>query len=171
MGKLDIRQSIEVNTTTEKAWEIVGPNFLRIEEWGRGINKSWKNDDAQQKFTDAPAGGRFCEVSGFGTFDERIVHYDTVNTQIAWSATGAKLPKFVSGLKNELSVEKIDENNCRISSNVTADFSGLFGLIMGPLMKKNFSKTLYGFLNDWKTYAETGKVSETKSKELKRGNK
>jgi len=44
------------------------------------------------------------------------------------------------------------------------------GFFMGFLLKKNFSKLIKGFLNDWKTYAETGAVSETKQKELKRIN-
>lgn len=44
MGQLDIKESIQINIGAEKAWEIVGPNFLNIADWGRGVNKSWNND-------------------------------------------------------------------------------------------------------------------------------
>ncbi len=30
MGKLNIKESIEINTGADKAWEIIGPNFLNI---------------------------------------------------------------------------------------------------------------------------------------------
>ena len=43
MGKLDIKETIEINTSAEKAWEIIGPNFLNIADWGRGMSKSWHN--------------------------------------------------------------------------------------------------------------------------------
>ena len=43
MGKLDIKASIEINASAETAWEIVGPNFINIGDWGPGINKSWNN--------------------------------------------------------------------------------------------------------------------------------
>ena len=139
MGKLDIKQSTEVNASASKAWEIIGPNFVNISDWGRGISKSWKNDSAQQNFADAPAGGRYCDVSGFGKFDERIIHFDSGNHEISWSATGEKLPGFVSDLQNALSVQTIDENSCRITSNITANLGGIQGFFLGPIMKKNFS--------------------------------
>ncbi len=28
MGKLDIKESIEINTSADKAWEVIGPNFF-----------------------------------------------------------------------------------------------------------------------------------------------
>lgn len=166
MGKLNIKESIEINTGADKAWEIIGPNFLNIADWGRGISKSWNNDSVPATFDGAPAGGRFCDVTGFGTFDERIIHYDSTNHEISWSATGEKLPKFISGLQNSLKVEMVDDNICLISSNITAKLSGFGGFFLGSMIKKNFSKTLHGFINDWKIYAETGQVSEKKSKEL-----
>lgn len=166
MGKLDIKHSIEVKTTASKAWEVIGPNFLNIADWGRGIKKSWKNDSAEKSFANAPAGGRFCEVAGFGTFDERIINYNSIEHEISWSATGAKLPKFISGLQNALKVEIIDDNTCQISSNITANLNGIGGFLLGTMIKKNFSKTLHGFINDWKIYVETGQVSEKKLKEL-----
>lgn len=166
MGKLDIKQTVEVKANTSKAWEIIGPNFLSIADWGRGVYKSWENESAQKDYSDAPVGGRYCEVSGFGKFDEQIIHFDTGKHEISWSAAGEKLPKFISGLQNAITVKTIDENRCQITSNITADLGGIMGFLLSPVLKKKFSKTLLGFLEDWKIYAETGRVSETKKKEI-----
>ncbi len=166
MRKIDIIESAEINTDAETAWEIIGPNFLNISQWGRGVLKSWNNDALTPIFENAPAGGRFCELAGFGTFDERIIHFDAEKFEISWSAQGEKLPKFVSGLKNQLKVERIDDSNCRITSNISADLKGIMGLILGGYLRKNFTKQVTGFLKDWKAYAETGEISAGKQREI-----
>ena len=166
MGKLDIKESIEVKTSAQKAWEIIGPNFLNIADWGRGISKSWNNDSVSATFDGAPAGGRFCDLGKFGIADERIIHYDDAQKEITWSASSEKLPGFLIGLQNSLKVESIDENTCLVSTNITADLTGLRGLLLGTPIKINFKKLLAGFVKDWKTYAETGQISETKKREI-----
>ena len=168
MTKLDIKESMELNTSAEKAWEIIGPNFLNIADWGRGIRKSWNNDSVPRTFEGAPAGGRFCDLGKFGIADERILHYDKIHKEITWSAKSEKLPGFLVGLQNALKVETIDENSCRVSTNITADLTGIGGFLLGGPIKKNFTKLLKGFVKDWKTYAETGNVSATKKREISR---
>lgn len=124
---MTIEHSVEVKTNASKAWEVVGPNFLNIADWGVGINKSWENDSIETRFDEAPVGGRFCDIAGFGTFDERIIHYDSTKHEISWSASGENLPKFISGLQNALKVEIIDDNTCQVSSNITAKLNGVGG--------------------------------------------
>lgn len=166
MGKIDIKESIEINTSAEKAWGIIGPNFLQIADWGRGISKSWNNDSVSSTFEGAPAGGRFCDLGKFGIADERILHYSNSQMEITWSAGSDKLPGFLKNLQNALKVEKVDENTCKVSTNITANLTGLGGMFLGGPIKKNFGKLLKGFVKDWKTFAETGEVSETKRREI-----
>ncbi len=166
MGKLNIKQSIEINTSADIAWKIIGPNFLNIADWGPGINKSWNNESVPVTFEGAPAGGRFCDLGNFGKADERIVHYDQVQKEITWSAKIDKMPSFLVDLQNALKVESISENSCRVSTNITADLKGLRGMFLSIPLKSNFTKLQKRFLKDWKTYAETGEVSETKKREI-----
>ena len=166
MSKLDVKESIEIDTPAAKAWEIIGPNFVNIADWGRGVSKSWKNDEASSLIEGAPAGGRFCDVGKFGIADEKIIHYSEQRREISWSARISKMPGFVKNLQNELKVEKINEDTCRVTTNITADLKGIGGLLMGGMIKKNMRKLLKGFVKDWKTYAETGEVSETKKREM-----
>ena len=65
-------------------------------------------------------------------------------------------------------MEKIDEGHCRITSNISADLTGIMGLVMGSYIRKNFTKQIGVFLKDCKTYAETGEVSEAKKREKAR---
>jgi Polyketide cyclase / dehydrase and lipid transport len=166
MGKLDIKASIEINTSAEKVWEIIGPGFIDIALWGRGVNKSWNNESIQTTLEGAPAGGRFCDLGKFGKADEQIVHYDQMRKEITWSAKIDKMPSFLVDLQNALKVEEISQSSCRASTNITADLEGLRGKLLAIPLKSNFSKLLKGFLEDWKTYAETGAVSETKRREI-----
>ena len=168
MGKLEIKESFEVNTDAGKAWRVIGPNFLNIAEWARGINKSWLNESAQKKYENAPAGGRYCDLGSFGIFDEKIIHYDDNKFEITWSAHGEKLPKFVSGLQNALKVESVNSQTCRVSSHISADVQGIKGFFLGKAMGKSFSRQIKGFMSDWKTYAETGEISVKKQKEISR---
>ena len=166
MGKLDIKESIEIKTNADKAWDIIGPNFLNIADWGRGINKSWNNDSVTTTIEGAPAGGRFCDLGKFGIADERILHYNDLHKEITWSARSEKLPGFLVGLQNELKVVGIDENTCKVTTNITADLTGIRGFLLGAPIKSNFAKLLKGFLKDWKAYSETDFVSDTKKREL-----
>jgi hypothetical protein len=166
MGKLNIKKEVMINVPATVAWELVGPGFINVSNWGRGVNSSWLNESAIKNFEEAPAGGRVCDVSGFGTVKEGILHYDSQKFEISWSANSDKIPGFVSKIRNDVKVEVIDENSCRVSINITADISGVMGFLMGGVMKKNFSKVMSGFLKDLKIYAETGQISEKKKSEL-----
>ena len=166
MKKLSTKQSVKINANAEKVWDIIGPNFVNISTWGRTIEKSWVNKDVKNKFSDAPAGGRFCQVKGLGEIDEKIIHYNSRNQEITWSAEGKKLPGFLKNLQNEINVKDNGDGTSTATSNITANLKGLGGFFLGGAIKKNFEKAITGFLQDWKIYAETGKVSERKQKEL-----
>ena len=165
MRNINIIETAKVNTGAEKAWEIIGPDFVNIAVWGPGINKSWKNDSIEATMPDAPAGGRFCDLGKQGIIDEKILHYDQDNYEITWSADSDTLPSFIRDLQNTIKVEKIDEHTCQILSSISANAEGVIGFFLAGLVKKNFAKTLPEFLEAWKLYAETGTLTNSKQKE------
>lgn len=166
MKNIDIKLSKEINASSEKVWEILGPNFLSISKWGTGILSSVNNPQAEIKFMNAPAGGRFCEVKGIGKIEEIILHYSHDDKEITWSAYSPKIPGFVHGLQNAFKIEKINEEKCVINANLTAHLKGIMGFLLGGKIEGNFQKTIEVFLKDIKIYAETGKVSPKKEIEL-----
>jgi hypothetical protein len=165
MGKINVDLSIEINASPSNTWTIVGPNFIKISDWGSGILKSWKNESLTKTIANAPVGGRFCEVKGFGTMDEQIIHYDDTKMEISWSAFTPKLPGFVKNLRNEVKIETLGENLSRANMQISADLSGIGGFLIGPMLKKSLKKTLQGLLRDLKAYSETGIVSDAKKRE------
>lgn len=166
MAKINVENTAVVNAAADRAWEIVGPTFVDIYVWGPGIYRSWKNESIEKNFPDAPAGGRFCDLGKQGIFDERIMHYDKDRFEITWSAESDKLPGFISGLRNDVRVEAIDDSSCRISSHVSANALGPIGFLLARVIQKRFAKTLPEFLTSWKLYAETGQLTESKQREM-----
>jgi hypothetical protein len=76
------------------------------------------------------------------------------------------MPSFLADLQNAIKVEGISEKSCRVSTNITASIKGLGGMLLSIPLKSNFTKLQKRFLKDWKTRAETGKVSESKKREI-----
>jgi acylphosphatase len=165
MGKISVEHTVEINSPASKTWTIVGPGFINIAAWGSAILKSWENETITTRINNAPVGGRLCEVKGFGTMDEQIIHYDAAKMEMGWSAFTPKLPGFVKNLKNEVKVEAHGDNGSRATMCISADLSGIGGFLMSSFLKMNFGKTLQGLLRDLKAYAETGVVSDLKKRE------
>jgi hypothetical protein len=118
-------------------------------------------------FEGPPAGGRLCDLGKFGIAEEEIIHYHQAQKEITWSAKNDKLPGFLKELQNALKVEKIDEKSCRVTTNLTANTTGIGGFFLSGPIKANFTKLLKGFVKDWKAYVETGEVSATKKRREK----
>lgn len=171
MKKLDVKLSKEINASADEVWGILGTNFLTISAWGSGILSSVDNANIPVKFEGAPAGGRVCDVKGFGKFDETILHFSNEKREITWSAESPKIPGFVKDLQNAISIDEIGGNKSRITSNLTANLSGIGGLISKGKMTKDFGKMVEFFLIDLKVYAETGEVSEKKKMEIEKNKK
>ena len=168
MGKLKVQLSADITAGVDRVWEILAQDFLNIADWARGVESSRDNPEATAVLEGAPAGGRYCDVKGLGKIDERIVHFDAEGHEITWTASASKLPDFVSGLQNAVTVKVLDANTTRVTSNISANLSGFMGIFMAPMMKRNLSKTIGGFLEDLDIYAVTGRISETKQRQLAR---
>lgn len=166
MSNISIKNSVTIHASADRVWEIIATEFLEISKWARDVNDSYDNPSATTVPEGAPSGGRYCEVSGFGKVDEHIIHFDKNKQEIIWTAAADKMPGFVQDLQNAWTIKQVDENTAIVSSHLTANLTGFLGTIMAPLMKLNFSKLVRGFIEDLTTYAETGKVSQTKKKQL-----
>ena len=165
MGKLDIKQSIEINVAAEKVWVIVADGFLDVSKWATGVTTSINNPAIETSFEGAPAGGRICEVDGFGKADEQIRVFEPSKGKITWSADIEKAPGFLKNLQNAITIESLGENSSRFTTNLTGDAKGLMGVLMGGMLRKNFNKALIAFTKDTKVYAETGTARKDGKKE------
>jgi hypothetical protein len=165
MGKLIVTTSRTMNTSRDKIWDALANQFLDISAWASGILSSKNDSTLIKKFSDAPSGGRICNIKGVGDFYEEIIKFNSEEFEIAWTAKSDKLPFFVSGLQNEFHISQSENGEVIVTSNLSANLSGLLGFVMRPLMKMNFSKTVKGFLNELALYVEKGEISKAKKKE------
>lgn len=166
MITMAIKNSFTINTSADRVWQVIAKEFLDISKWARDVNASYDSFSKTTIPEGAPAAGRFCEVSGFGKVDELIIHFDDKNKELTWTASADKMPGFVTNLQNAWTIKEIDSNKSLVTSQLSADLSGILGTIMYPLMKMNFSKLVKGFIEDFTIYSETGNISETKKKQL-----
>jgi hypothetical protein len=162
MRLIHMKASQEAHASAERAWDIIGPQFLNIADWSRGIHRSWENEKVPNRINGAPAGGRYTFLGQYGTADERIIHYDAKNMEITWSARLSFLPNFVSSIRHALNVREIDNNLCLLSNIITVEANSYAALLLKKRFENQFRDGIEKFLIDWATYAETGEVSEAK---------
>lgn len=166
MRLIHLKASKEAHASAHNAWQVIGPQFVSIANWSRGIHRSWENEKVPNTIEGAPAGGRYTFLGQYGTADERIIHYDEQNMEITWTARLSFLPNFVSGIRHALKVREIDNNLCLLSNIITVEANSYAALLLKKRFEIQFRDGIDKFLIDWATYAETGEVSEAKRFEL-----
>lgn len=164
MGKIEITETETVNASADRLWEILSDDFLSVSTWASTVDSSEANPAAVPARAGAATGGRLCEVPGFGQTDERITRHDADNKSIAYSVAAKKIPGFVKGMENTWTVRATGDSRSTVSIRLSADATGVMGAVMGPMMKKKFASAAARTLADLKIYAETGRVSEAKTK-------
>ncbi len=166
MTAIDLTNTMTVNAPAEHVWHILGDDFAGVSHWATSVNHSTANTRATARPTDAPCGGRSCELAGFGATDERLVDFDAARRTLAYTVTAKRLPSFVKGMRNDWSVETGPNGTSKVTARITADATGPLGFLAAPMMKMKLRSTMNEIFDDLRTYAESGMVSESKRKAL-----
>jgi hypothetical protein len=166
MTAIDLTNTITVNALAEHVWRIVGDDFAGVSRWATSVRHSTSNTQTTARPAGAPCDGRSCELTGFGATDERLVEFDPTRHALAYTVTAKKLPSFVKGMRNDWSIETGPNGTCKVTARITADATGPMGFLAAPMMKMKLRSTIKEILDDLRTYAESGTVSETKRKAL-----
>lgn len=151
----------QINAPLDKVWNIVGPNYTSAGDWASSVYVSGARPGTP-KVANAPAAGRVCETS-LGPFTETIEAYDDSRHIVSYSATGAKMPGFMKGLRNTWHLTP-SGNGTKASMTLRADIAFPMNMLMGWMMKMQFKKALTETIDDLKAYAETGRPSPRKLK-------
>ncbi|MFO6464208.1 SRPBCC family protein [Jannaschia sp. KMU-145] len=158
---MELTISRTIDAPLDKVWEIVGPNYTSAGDWASSVYVSGAREGTP-KVVGAPAAGRVCETS-LGPFTETIEAYDPARHVVSYSATGAKMPGFMKGLRNTWTLTP-QGGGTKASMTLRADIAFPMNLLMGPMMKMQFRKALTETIDDLKVYAETGRPSASKIK-------
>jgi hypothetical protein len=163
MGTISIERTESFEASADRLWQILADEFTNVASWASSIDHSKANADAMNHIDGAPAGGRVCEIPGFGVTDERFIRFDAENKSFAYSVKAGKMPGFVRDFQSAWSVEAIGPHQARVTFTVSANTAGILGALMGPMMKKRFAGSAKTIMGDLKIYAETGHPSTASS--------
>ncbi|MEM9516890.1 MAG: SRPBCC family protein [Actinomycetota bacterium] len=161
----EITKQFTIEAPVERVWSILADDFENVYDWATGLESSAPHPEAP-RHADGTAGGRVCQVPGFGFTDERVVAYQPDQHVIAYSVEAEKIPGFVQNMTNRWTLQPAEDGSTVASMRLTADISGPLGAIMKPMMRRRFEKLLSAVTTDLAVYAETGTVSSGKAKEL-----
>ncbi|MEE8603127.1 SRPBCC family protein [Euzebya tangerina] len=163
---LEITNQYIINAPVSRIWEVLVDEFTDVATWVSGLDASGPNPQATHIPEGAPAAGRSCVIPGLGATDERFTVFDPDNHRFGYSVDAEKLPSFVSNMENVWTLRSRGPRTTEVTQRLTADVSGPLGVIMKPMMKLQFNRLLKTIKGDLAAYAETGRVSEAKAKEL-----
>ena len=162
---LEVTKQFTIDADPDELFAKLTTEFTEVGKWVSGIRHSGPNPKFGE-VADGIAGGRVCQVDGFGAIDEQLVEYEPGSRTFAYTAEAEKIPGFVSDLKNQWRIAPAAGNRSAVTMRLTANVSGPLGAIMKPMMRRKFDKTLDAVGDDLKAYAERGTISARKAKEL-----
>ena len=162
---IEVSKKATFNVSADRLWSILADEFDKVGEWASGIDSSGPNPSAVA-LEGAPMGGRVCQVPGFGDIDETFTSFNAENRSFAFAATATKIPSFVNNLTNHTSVKALGSEKSELQLKLTADTDGIRGAIVKPLMARKFSTAIDLVIEDLRVYAESGQISEQKTKAL-----
>ena len=151
---MQIKQQITINTSADKVWEILGPQYANVFEWVSAVNYSQGRNNSPVPLS-APCSGRVCETE-LGPFEETITHYDERNMSLAYSAQGEKMPFFVKQLSNSWKVIPLGTDRTKVTMCAEISIMPVFRLVMGPMMRLQMGGILKNAVEELKYYAENG---------------
>lgn len=151
---MQIKQKFTIDTSADKVWEILGHNFGSVSDWASSVYAS-QGRNSGVALQNAPYSGRICETA-IGPFDETLTRYDERNKVISYTAQGEKMPFFVKQLSNNWTVTPLSNNKCQVEMCMEASLLPIFNILMGPMMRMQFSTLLKKTTEELKYFAEHG---------------
>ncbi len=155
---MEITRETTINAPVERVWELLAHRFEDIADWFSGVSAS---EALPGQAGDQVAAGRVCTTAR-GNLTERITDLDDTARRFTFVIDG--LPGFVAHAANTFQVEPGPDGTSRVSFRVVMTLKPLASVVMGWMFKRKINETGDQILADFKVYAETGNVSDTKAR-------
>ncbi len=159
---MKLTKTITVARPIADVWQVLGPDYVRAGDWASSVYVSGARGGTPL-VAEAPVAGRVCETS-LGPFTETIEVYDPAGHRLAYSASGEKMPGFVRSLVNSWTLDADGATRTRVTMELKADIAFPFNLLMGWMMRLQFSKVLREALQEFAHFVETGRPHPRKVK-------
>jgi hypothetical protein len=162
---IEVRKNATFNVSADRLWSILADDFDKVGDWARTVDSSSAKLGAVVP-EGANVGGRVCEAPGFGAIDEILTSYNAEERSYAFTATASKIPSFVRNITNHTAVKALGPEQSELELKITADADGIRGAIVTPMMNRKFSGAIDATIEDLRVFAESGNISDEKTKAL-----
>lgn len=158
-------ESIEILASPKKVWSVAAGQFDKIERWSSGVKSSHPLPLDSEASPGGSLGycGRVCATPQGKTI-EKFVEYDAERHAFTYEITGDAMPFFVKRATNTWTLSEIGPERTQLTMTVKMNTSGLFGVLMRPMMSLGMGKILRNNLEELKLFVETGQKHERKKK-------
>ena len=164
---MEIQRKTVINAPAEHVWTLLGPGFADIAHWFSGVLRSDAVPaQAESGSSMGPVAGRVC-LTPQGELTETITEYDETARRFAFVIEHG-LPGFVVLAGNTFEVTDLGDGRSELSFRVQIVLKPVASVLMGWMFKRKVNETADQIVADFKTYAETGEVSERKRKSAER---
>lgn len=158
---MSIKRTIIIEKPANDIWEILGNQFLPVENWLASI-KSTTEKKQGTLIAGAPVIGRVAHIgaaSGAGmAMDETITKFDAQNMILGvdCTLTGGPSVSPIKGFIYDVSIRQIDSTKCEVTWDTKIKL-GLLGYVLYFGISKSIGNGFYRNLEELKAIVETGK--------------
>ncbi len=160
---MEFIKEITIDKPVQEVWDILGNQFGEAYKWASGINHSKSFGTPQ--ISDANCNNRTCELAS-GKIKEVVRQFDPQNRILEYEVIEG-FPFFVETGINGWELTDLG-GKTKVNMHLKVKTKGIVGGMMRPMMKMQFKGLTNSVLVDLKHYAETGKPSEKKAKEIEK---
>ncbi|GLQ17361.1 SRPBCC family protein [Maritalea porphyrae] len=157
---MKMKFSIDIDVPAEKSWHKLCDGFGNTGEWTSLLDSSAMIGDVE------PGSHRECHI-GKKVLTENITHVDNLAMRIDYDLIKGR-PAIVNAARNSWRVTSLGPNRSRVtmSPNMVMKW---WAKPMGPLLVLGLNQTMPKVLEEFKFWAETGRVHPRKAKRNKDG--
>lgn len=157
-GLVQVHVETEINASAENVWEVLGRNFVAIDQWTETIQTSETvlRSATPEGFVvakEAPVAGR-TTVSEKITATEILTAYSDAKRTFTFQA--ANRPKFLASARNNTAVVELGTNRSKVVFDIEVRLQG-FVKVLAKKFQKKMTETMTGVQADLKAFVEAGK--------------
>ena len=152
---IKITKEVEINAPKTKVWSVLA-DLGAIENYSPSVTKSYSTSENKQGI----GASRHCDLLPMGSVEEKIIEWDEGESYKIEIFEGKAIP-----FKGTGSFELTENGK---STNVKMTFepdmgNGIFGKIMGFMMKEKMNKMITGVVIGLKHHLETDELVSAKT--------
>lgn len=153
-----IKKEIKINSSIEKAWQILGHDFAHPYKWASSVNHS---EGQGEPIASIECNERACKTT-VGNIREKLTTFSDEDFRLAYDITEG-LPVFIQTGKNAWSLQQITSQKSLLKVEMEFRFKA-WASILAPMMKWKMDQMAQEVVEEFAYYAENGQPHPRKIK-------